>query len=166
MPRALSRCAEGTPDGTAVRGGTVEPTGRHRAGRATGRQLPVTPRDFTVGRVRPDDRPDQALRVRGTAGNDGDRSHGELPGRPLVLIGGRRLRNHLRSRSVHAYDASAGRAGRLSPPAPGGSRAPAGPPAALPTDPDGRAAVLVSVFIPKEESAPGASGALVHWREL
>ncbi|MFE2065629.1 hypothetical protein ACFXDH_25100 [Streptomyces sp. NPDC059467] len=49
---------------------------------------------------------------------------------------------------------------------PGGSRAVAVPPAALLVGPDGRPALLVSVFIPKGESAPGESGTLVQWREL
>ncbi|MFJ8491803.1 hypothetical protein ACIRBZ_26175 [Streptomyces sp. NPDC094038] len=169
-PRALSRCAEGAADGTAVHGDTVELTGRHRADRATDRQLPPTLRDFTARRVRPDHRLDQALGARDTVGNIGDRSRVELLGRPLVPIEGPRLRNHFRGWSVHAYDDAcddaSGRAGRLSPRTPGGSRAYACPQTAPLTDPDGLAALSGSVFIPKEESAPGESGGRVYWREL
>ncbi|MFG2956988.1 hypothetical protein ACGF5O_25090 [Streptomyces sp. NPDC048291] len=165
-PRAQSRWAEGTADGTAVHGDTVELTGRHRTDRAVDRQLPSTLRDFTVRRVRPDHRLDQALGARDTVGNIGDRSRVELLGCPLVLIEGPRLRNHFRGWSVHAYDDASGRAGRLGPRAPGGSRAYAGPQTARLTDPDGRAALLGSVFIPKEECVPGESGGLVYWREL
>ncbi|MFF7475617.1 hypothetical protein [Streptomyces sp. NPDC008092] len=165
-PRTLSRCAEGTPDITAVHGDTVELTGHYRADCATDRQLRATLRDFTVWRARPDHRLDQALLAWGTAGNIGDRARVELLGRPLVLIEGQRLRNDFGTWSTYAYDPASGRADRLSPRTPGGSRAFANPSAALITDPDGRPALLVSVFIPKEESAPGESGELVYWREL
>ena len=127
---------------------------------------PPALRDFTVRGARPDHRPDQALLAWGTAGNIGDRSRIELLGRPLVLIEGRCLRNDFGSSSVHAYGPAFGRADRLSPRTPGGSRAFAGPSAVLLTDSGGRPAFLVSVFIPKEESAPAASGELGYWREL
>ena len=165
-PRTLSDCAEGTPDLTAVRGDTVELTGHYRADCATDRQLHATLRDFTHWQARPDHRLDQALLAWGTGGNIGDRSRIELMGRPLVLIEGQRLRNDFGSWSTYAYDPASGRADRVGLRTPGGSRAFANPSAALITDPDGRPALLVSVFIPKEESAPGESGELVYWREL
>ncbi|MGW3129313.1 hypothetical protein [Streptomyces sp. NPDC001123] len=87
-------------------------------------------------------------------------------GRPLVLIEGQRLRNDFGSWSTYAYDPASGRADRLSPRTPGGSRAFADPLAALITDPGGRPALLVSVFVPEEEAAPGESGELGYWREL
>ncbi|MGW2959681.1 hypothetical protein ACWDGI_14485 [Streptomyces sp. NPDC001220] len=165
-PRTLSRCAEGTPDITAVHGDTVELTGHYRADCATDRQLRATLRDFTVWRARADQRLDLALLAWGTAGNIGDRSRIELMGRPLVLIEGQRLRDDFGSWSIYAYDPASGRADRIRLRTPGGSRAFANPSATLLTDPDGRPALLVSVFIPKEESAPGESGELVDWREL
>ncbi|MEU0964481.1 hypothetical protein ABZ357_03210 [Streptomyces sp. NPDC005917] len=165
-PRSLSPCAEGTPDITAVHGDVVELTGHYRADCATDRQLRATLRYFTVWRARPDQRLDMALLAWGTAGNIGDRSRIELLGRPVVLIEGQRLRDDFGSWSTYAYDPASGRADRLSLRTPGGSRAFANPSATLLTDPDGRPALLVSVFIPKEESAPGESGELVYWREL
>ncbi|MFE3165191.1 hypothetical protein [Streptomyces sp. NPDC059224] len=161
----MSRCAEGTPDTTAVHGDTVELTGHYRAGCDIDRQLHATLRDFTVRRARADQRLDLALVAWGTAGNIGDRSRIEPLGRPLVLAEGRRLRDDFGSRPVYAYDRVPGRADRLRLGTPGGGRSFASPSATLLTDPDGRPALLVSVFIPKEESAPGESGELVHWRE-
>ncbi|MER7835822.1 hypothetical protein ABTY98_07880 [Streptomyces sp. NPDC096040] len=144
----------------------MELTGHYRADCATDRQLRATLRDFSVWRAGPDQRLDLALLAWGTAGNIGDRSRIELMGRPLVLIEGQRLRNDFGSWSTCAYDPASGRADRLSLRTPGGSRAFASPSATPLTDPDGRPALLVSVFIPKEESAPGESGELVYWREL
>ncbi|MEU9273471.1 hypothetical protein AB0D87_04345 [Streptomyces sp. NPDC048342] len=51
------------------------------------------------------------------------------------------------------------------PASPGGSRAFARPPAGPITGPDGRPALLVSAFIPKEEPVPGESGRPAYWRE-
>ncbi|MEU1166677.1 hypothetical protein ABZ372_42525, partial [Streptomyces sp. NPDC005921] len=164
-PPAAGRAAR-----TAVQLGGVRGRGRFRgragAGCATDRQLRATLWDFTHWQARPDHRLDQALLAWGTAGNIGDRSRIALMGRPLVLIEGQCLRNDFGSWSTYAYDPVSGRADRVGLRTPGGSGAFANPSAALITDPDGRPALLVSVFIPKEESAPGESGERVYWREL
>ncbi|MGX5183730.1 hypothetical protein ACWKT5_13200 [Streptomyces avermitilis] len=40
------------------------------------------------------------------------------------------------------------------------------PPANLLAGRDGRPALLVSLFVPREGSAPGETGGPFHWREL
>ncbi|MEV6761965.1 hypothetical protein AB0N16_15220 [Streptomyces sp. NPDC051105] len=121
-PRTRSRCAEGTPDITAVHGDTEELTGHYRADCATDRQPRATLLDFTVWRAHADQRPDLALPAWGTAGNIGDRSRIELMGHPLVLIKGQRLRD-FGSWSAYVYDPASGRADRLHLRTPGGSGA-------------------------------------------
>ncbi|MDH6216980.1 hypothetical protein [Streptomyces pseudovenezuelae] len=165
-PRTLSRCAEGTPDLTSVHGDTVELTGHYRAGCDTDRQLRAVLTDFTHWRARPDHRLDRALLTWGTGGNIGDRSGIELNGGSLVLIEGQRWRGDFGSWRTYAYDPVTGRADRLAIRTPGGSRAFANPSAALITAPNGRPALLVSLFVPKEGAAPGESGELIYWREL
>jgi hypothetical protein len=165
-PHTLSRCAEGTPDLTAVHGDTVELTGHYRANCDTDRQLRATLTDFTTWHATPDHRLDQAIQAWGTGGNIGDRASIELYGRGLVLIEGQRWSNDFGSWRTYAYDPVTGRADRLTIRTPGGSRAFANPSATLLTDPDGHPALLVSLFVPKEESGPGESGELIYWREL
>jgi hypothetical protein len=77
----------------------------------------------------------------------------------------RRVRRGFGSRRTCAYDPGTGRADRLTLRTHGGSRAFANRSAGLITGP-GRPALLVSLFFPREEPAPGASGRLIDWREL
>jgi hypothetical protein len=165
-PRTLSSCAEGTPDITSARGDTIELTGHYRAECDTDRQLRARLTDFTTWHTEPDKRLDRALQAWGTGGNIGDRSLLELGGKRLVLIEGQRWRNEFGSWRTYAYDPGTGRADRVTLRTHGGSRAFANPSATLITDPDGRPALLVSLFVPREESAPGESGQLIYWREL
>ncbi|MFC7310610.1 hypothetical protein ACFQVC_41160 [Streptomyces monticola] len=165
-PRTLSRCAEGTPSITAVHGGTVELTGHYRAGCDTDRQLTATLRDFRTWHAEPDRRLDGALRAWGNHGNIGDRAPLRLAGRELVLIEGQRWRDDFGSWRTYVYDARRGLAARLDLRTHGGSQAFANPSASLITAPDGEPAVLLSVFIPQEGSAPGEAGQLVFWRKL
>lgn len=165
-PRALSRCAEGTPDITSVHGGRVEPTGHHRADCDTGRQLRAVLRSFTAWHATPDHRLDCALPAWGTGGNIGDRSCLELRGERLVLIEVQRRRGDFGGRRTYACDPASERAGRVAirlPEAAGPS--PTRRPAPF-TGPQARSTPLVSIFVPKEEFAPGESGELIHGPEL
>ncbi|WP_409056649.1 hypothetical protein [Streptomyces sp. SYP-A7185] len=165
-PRTLSRCAEGTPAVTAVRGDTVELTGHYRAGCDTDRQLRATLTGFRHWHATPDRRLDRALQTWGNSGNFGDRASVELDGRRTLLVEGQRLRGDFGSWRTYAYDPVSGRADRLALATHGGSRAFANPSATLVTDPQGRPALLVSVFLPAEGAAPGEAGQLVYWRKL
>ncbi|EPH45596.1 hypothetical protein ABT390_07580 [Streptomyces aurantiacus] len=165
-PRTLSRCAEGTPAVTAVRGDTIELTGHYRAGCDTDRQLRATLTGFRTWHAEPDRRLDWALTAWGNGGNLGDRAPVELAGRRVLLVEGQGRREDFGSWRVYAYDPAGGRADRLAPRTHGGSRAFANPSATLLTDPRGRPALLVSLFLPREGAAPGESGQLIYWREL
>ncbi|MFJ3228640.1 hypothetical protein ACIPJS_35515 [Streptomyces sp. NPDC086783] len=125
-PRTLSRCAEGTPDVTSVRGGTVRLTGHYRAACDTDRQLSAVLTDFTSWRARPDQRLDRALESWGTGGNIGDRSRLRLDGAVLVLI---------RASATAVTSGAGGRTPTIPPPdGPAGSvRAPTAAAAPSPT---------------------------------
>ncbi|MFJ4835509.1 hypothetical protein ACIP79_37195 [Streptomyces sp. NPDC088747] len=165
-PRTLSPCAEGTPDITAVRNGTVSLTGHYRADCDTDRQLRAVLTDFTTWHAESDQRLDRALEAWGTSGNIGDRSTVQLAGTRLVLIEGQRWREDFGSWRTYAYDPVTGRADPLTVRTHGGSRAFANPSTTLLTDPDGHPALLVSLFVPSEGAAPGETGQLLYWREL
>ncbi|MEU1118473.1 hypothetical protein [Streptomyces sp. NPDC005879] len=165
-PLTLSRCAEGTPSITAVRGATVHLTGHYRAGCDTDRQLRATLTGFRHWHAEPDRRLDRAVRSRGNGGNIGDRAPVELGGRRVVLVEGQGRPGDFGSWGTYAYDPVSGRADRLAIRTHGGSHAFANPSATLLTDPRGQPALLVSLFVPTEGSAPGEAGQLLYWREL
>lgn len=165
-PRTLSRCAEGTPSITAVRGDTIELTGHYRADCDTDRQLRATLTGFRHWHAAPDRRFDRALQAWGNGGNLGDRAPVELDGQRMLFVEGQRWRGDFGSWRTYAYDSVSGRADRLDISTHGGSRAFANPSATLLTDPRGRPALLVSLFIPGEGAAPGEAGQLVYWHKL
>ncbi|MCX4668511.1 hypothetical protein OG453_17810 [Streptomyces sp. NBC_01381] len=165
-PRTLSRCAEGTPDITAVHGDTIHLTGHYRAGCDTDRQLRATLTGFRHWHAEPDRRLDRALQTWGNSGNLGDRAPVELDGRRVLLVEGQRWRGDFGSWRTYAYDPASGRADRLAIRTHGGSQAFANPSASLLTNPQGRPALLVSLFIPGEGAAPGEAGQLIYWRKL
>ncbi|WP_338694648.1 hypothetical protein V2W30_07470 [Streptomyces sp. Q6] len=165
-PRTLSRCSEGTPAITTAHGGTIRLTGHYRADCDTDRQLTATLRDFTDWHAAPAHRLDRAIEAHGATGNIGDRAPLELAGQPMVLIEGQRWRDDFGSWSTYAYDPASGRADRVPLRTHGGSTSFANPSATLITDPGGRPALLVSLFIPAEGAATGEAGQLVYWREL
>lgn len=165
-PLTLSRCAEGTPSITAVRGATIRLTGHYRAGCDTDRQLRATLTGFRHWHAEPDRRLDRAVRTWGNGGNIGDRAPVELGGQRVVLVEGQGRRGDFGSWGTYAYDPISGRADRLHIRTHGGSRAFANPSATLLTDPRGRPALLVSLFVPSEGSAPGEAGQLLYWHRL
>ncbi|MEU1018565.1 hypothetical protein ABZ383_05310 [Streptomyces sp. NPDC005900] len=165
-PRTLSRCAEGTPGVTAVRGGTIHLTGHYRAACDTDRQLRATLTGFRHWHAEPDRRLDRAVRAWGTGGNIGDRTPVALGGQGAVLVEGQGRRADFGSWGLYAYDPVSGRADSLDVRTHGGSRAFANPSATLLTDPGGRPALLVSLFVPAEGSAPAEAGQLLYWHRL
>ncbi|MFJ8505391.1 hypothetical protein [Streptomyces avermitilis] len=79
---------------------------------------------------------------------------------------GQRRRDGFGARRTYARDPATGRAERLAVRTRGGSRAFATRSAPLLADRGRRPALLVSLFVPREGSAPGEAGGPVHWREL
>ncbi|WP_199548770.1 hypothetical protein [Streptomyces sp. N35] len=165
-PLTLSRCAEGTPAITAIRGDTVELTGHYRSGCDIDRQLRATLTDFTTWHAEPDPALDTALRSWGSGGNIGDRSPVTLDGRDLVVIEGQRLRDDFASWRTYIYDPRRGRADLLTLRTHGASTAFANPSVSLLTSPSGRPALLISAFIPQEGAADGEAGQMLFWRSL
>ncbi|TGA98412.1 hypothetical protein E2651_30510 [Streptomyces sp. MZ04] len=165
-PRTLSRCAEGTPSITAVHGDTIHLTGHYRAGCDTDRQLRATLTGFRHWHAEPDRRLDRALQTWGNSGNIGDRAPVDLDGRRVLLVEGQRWRGDFGSWRTYAYDPASGSADRLAIRTHGGSQAFANPSATLLTNPQGRPALLVSLFIPGEGAASGEAGQLIYWRKL
>ncbi|EGG45844.1 MULTISPECIES: hypothetical protein [Streptomyces] len=165
-PRTLSRCAEGTPDITAARGGTVELTGHYRDRCDTDRQLTAVLHGFRAWRTHPDQRLDHAVRACGPRGNIGDRTSLRLAGHDLVLIEGQLRPDDFGSWRLYGYDPRLGRAEPVAVRTHRGSHALANPSATTITAPDGRRALLVSVFVPREGAAAGEAGELLYWRNL
>lgn len=83
-----------------------------------------------------------------------------------MLIEGQWWRRDFGTRRTYAFGPVTVRAGRRTVRSPKGSRVAADPPARPLTAPDRRPAPLVSLFVPKEEPAPGRCGELIYWREL
>jgi hypothetical protein len=165
-PRTLSRCSEGTPDLTSAHGTTVELTGHYRAHCDTDRQLTAVLHGFRAWHTRPDQRLDHAVRACGPRGNIGDRTHLRLAGQDLVLIEGQLRPHDFGSWRLYGYDPRLGRAEPVAVRTHRGSHAFANPSATTITAPDGRRALLVSVFVPGEGAAPGEAGELLYWRDL
>ncbi|MBW5424865.1 hypothetical protein GKQ77_25410 [Streptomyces sp. BG9H] len=165
-PLTLSRCAEGTPGITSVRGATIHLTGHYLADCDTDRQLRATLTGFRRWHAEPDRRLDHAVRAWGTGGNIGDRAPVDLGGERVVLVEGQGRRSDFGSWGTYAYDPGSGRADSLDVRTHGGSRAFANPSVTLLTDPRGRPALLVGLFIPREGSAPGEAGQLLYWHRL
>ncbi|WP_369212080.1 hypothetical protein [Streptomyces flavofungini] len=173
-PPRCSRAAPGTPSTrrapcrAAPRAPPASPrcAARPSSSPGTDRQLRATLTGFRHWHAEPDRRLDRAVRSRGNGGNIGDRAPVELGGQRVVLIEGQGRRGDFGTWSTYAYDPPSGRADRLDIRTHGGSRAFANPSATLLTDPRGEPALLMSLFVPAEGSAPGESGQLLYWREL
>ncbi|WP_329114665.1 hypothetical protein [Streptomyces sp. NBC_01465] len=165
-PLTLSRCSEGTPSITSVHGSTIELTGHYRNNCDTDHQLHATLKDFTTWHAGSDTRLDRALYDWGIGGNIGDRDPVVYQGRSLLLIEGQGRRGDFASWRTYVYDPHSGRAVLASLHTHGGSTAFANPSATRITAPDGRTALLVSVFIPKEGAAAGEAGQLLYWHSL
>jgi len=165
-PRTLSRCAEGTPNIASAHGTTVELTGHYRAHCDTDRQLTAVLHGFRAWRTRPDQRLDHAVRACGPRGNIGDRTFLRLAGQDLVLIEGQLRPDDFGSWRLYGYDPRLGRAEPVALRTHRGSHAFANPSVTTITAPDGRRALLVSVFVPREGAAPGEAGELIYWRDL
>jgi hypothetical protein len=165
-PLTLSRCSEGTPSITSVHGSTVELTGHYRYRCDTDHQMHATLKDFTTWHAAPDSRIDRALYDWGDGGNIGDRDPVVYQGRRLLLIEGQGSRGDFATWRTYVYDPRSGRAVLAALRTHGGSTAFANPSATRITAPDGRQALLVSVFIPKEGAAAGEAGQLLYWHSL
>jgi hypothetical protein len=95
-------------------------------------------------------------------GNIGDRDHLRYLGRAYDLVEAQGRRGDFASWRVYLYDQAAETAERLEVVTHGGSTAFANPTATMLRDPEGRDALMVTLFLPMEGAAPGEAGSLLY----
>jgi hypothetical protein len=95
-------------------------------------------------------------------GNIGDRDHLRYLGRGYDLVEAQGRRGDFASWRVYLYDRAAGTAERLEVVTHGGSTAFANPTATMLRDPEGRDALMVTLFVPMEGATPGEAGSLLY----
>jgi hypothetical protein len=169
-PRTLSSCAEGTPNIYSVRlapdidHSVIDIGGHYYAGCAVDRQMRATLTDFRAWSAAKQDRVDNAMLHWGVRGNIGDRDDITFRGFPYGLFEGQYTNGDFGSWRPFLYDYSTGNADTLSIRTNGGSRAFANPAITALETPDGRKALMVSLFVPSQNSAPGEAGQLLYYR--
>ncbi|MGW1604014.1 hypothetical protein [Streptomyces eurythermus] len=107
---------------------------------------------------------DNAMLHWGVRGNIGDRDDVMFRGFPYGLFEGQYTHGDFGSWRTFLYDYSTGNADPLRIRTDKGSAAFANPSITVLDTPDGRRAVMVSLFIPSENSAPGEAGQLLYYR--
>jgi len=95
-------------------------------------------------------------------GNIGDRDHLRYLGRDYDFVEAQGRRGDFASWRVYLYDRAAATAERLEVMTHGGSTAFANPTATMLGDPEGRDALMVTLFVPMEGAAPGEAGSLLY----
>jgi hypothetical protein len=95
-------------------------------------------------------------------GNIGDRDHLRYLGRDYDFVEAQGRRGDFASWRVYLHDRAAGTAERLEVVTHGGSTAFANPTATMLGDPEGRDALMVTLFVPMEGAASGEAGSLLY----
>jgi hypothetical protein len=95
-------------------------------------------------------------------GNIGDRDHLRYLDKDYDLVEAQGRRGDFASWRVYLYDRAAGTAERLEVVTHGRSTAFANPTAIVLGDPEGRGALMVTMFLPMEGAAPGEAGSLLY----
>jgi hypothetical protein len=173
-PRTLSACNEGTPSIRRIDLDTDLDTSRiqlglhyHRDCRVD-RQALGTLTGFQAWAAARHPELDAAIERAAAAageqvrGNIGDRDHLRHLGRDYDLIEAQRRRGDFATWRVYLYDRAAETAERLEVVTHGGSTAFANPTATMLQDPEGREALMVTLFLPMEGAAPGEAGSLLY----
>ncbi len=107
---------------------------------------------------------DAAVLAHGVRGNIGDRDVVVFDGERFTLVEGQYVKGDFGSWRTFLYVHRTGMAVPLALRTPGGSRAFANPALTTLTGPDGRPSLVVSVFLPSENAAPGEAGQLIYFR--
>ena len=178
LPRTLSRCNEGTPSLDAIRVGSSPDDSVLRLGLHYHRDCVVDRQavgilcGFSDWSTSAATDLDDALIAAAAA--DGHRVRGNIGDRDSAVIGAAAVslfevqyrRNDFGSWRIYLRDNSSGVTQRLPVITHGGSTAFANPTLTVLTAPNGRDAVVVTLFVPTEGAAPGEAGELIHYREL
>ncbi|MBM7785147.1 hypothetical protein [Tenggerimyces flavus] len=171
-PRRLSSCAEGTPNIYSV---TLSPDidhsvidigahywwncdrDRQQRGRLT---------NFNSWSTSAQPNVDNAMLHWGVGGNIGDRDQIFYQGFSFGLFEGQFVKGDFGSWRTFVYDYQTGNADQTTIRTDGGSTAFANPTITSLRAPNGQPAILVTLFVPSEGSAPGESGELIYYKTL
>jgi hypothetical protein len=171
-PRTLSQCAEGTPNVYAVTfspdidHSTIDVGAHYYQNCDRDRQQRGTLTNFRSWRADAQPRLDDALLYWGVGGNIGDRDAVRFRSFRYALIEGQYTRGDFASWRCFVYDYQTGNADPLSIRTDRGSTAFANPSVTVLTGPDGRDALVVSLFLPHEGAAAGENGQLIYYRSV
>jgi hypothetical protein len=157
-------CAEGTPSIERVTSRRVDIGFHFYAGCRHDRQARGST-DWTRWRTASRPTVDGALEAQGARGHIGDRDRIELDGHTLELVEGQLELGRPGTWRTFLYDAQTGRADLLRFQSHAGSTSFANPTIARVTI-DGRAAILVTLYLFAEGAAGEESGQLVYYRTL
>jgi hypothetical protein len=172
--RTLSACNEGTPSirqislDAGVDASRIELGFHYHRDCRVDRQARGTLTGFRGWTAATDPELDAAVeRAAGAAGeqiggNIGDRDHLRYLDDDYDLVEAQGRRGDFASWRVYLYDRAAGTAEQLDVVTHGGSTAFANPTATMLRDPSGRAAFMVTLFLPMEGAAPGEAGSLLY----
>jgi hypothetical protein len=171
-PRTLSACAEGTPN---IYAATLSPDIDHSTIDVGAHYFQNCDRDrqqrrvltnFKAWQTNAQPKFDDALLYWGVGGNIGDRDAFRFRSFQYGLIEGQYTKGDFATWRCFVYDYQTGNADTLAIRTDGGSTAFANPSATVLKGPGGQDAIVVSLFIPSEGSAPGEAGQLIYYRKL
>jgi hypothetical protein len=172
-PRTLSACNEGTPSIRQIgldadAGSSIELGFHYHRDCQVDRQALGTLGGFRAWSAARYPRLDAAIERAAAAvgeqirGNIGDRDHLRYLDRDYDLVEAQGRRGDFATWRVYLHDRAAGTAERLEIVTHGQSRAFANPTATVLRDPEGRDALMVTMFLPMEGAAPGEAGSLLY----
>lgn len=162
--RTLSSCAEGTPNIYSVRlhpdidHSVIDIGAHYYANCDADRQMRGRLTDFSSWSATAQPDVDDAVLSYGVEGNIGDRDAVRFRGHQFGMIEGQYVNGDFGSWRSFLYDYGTGTADATAIRTDGGSTAFANPGITALRAPNGRRAVVVSLFIPGEGAAPGESG--------
>ncbi|MFI6350155.1 hypothetical protein [Streptomyces sp. NPDC050560] len=168
-PQTLSTCPEGTPSIYSVQlspdidHSVIDLGGHYYRDCDVDRQMRATLTDFSSWSATPQPEVDNAMLYWGVQGNIGDRDAVTFRGYTYGLFEGQYTKGDFGSWRTFVYDYATGNADTTAIRTAGGSLAFANPTVTALKAPDGRDAILVTLFVPSQNSAPGESGELIYY---
>ena len=163
-PQTLSTCAEGTPNLYSASSTSVDVGFHYYSNCNVDRQARATC-NWTSWTATAQPNFDNAILYWGVQGNIGDRDgYLNFGGYNFGLIEGQGLKNDFGTWKSYLYDYQTGNADQLNIKTNGGSGSFANPTFTKVTI-DGQNAIVASIFIPSENSAPGEPGQLIYYKK-